>query len=444
MCKKIKMEIYIKVTIILLIFHAIVVFAFWVWALNRPHMVDPIEVRVANIVALWRNGYLPYNFADRLPAVWNPYGPLYEWLCAFLNLGSLHPYWNGRLLSLLAFILIVFSIVSWAWKYSDIRCGLLSVLLLLTSKPIFSFGHLYRVDMLGVAFSVLGFVLTISWNSKFTRIIGIFMMILAFHVKITFVAAPIACTIIMFRQERFKALSIAIGWLTGAIAGFLLLQWWTDGAYLFQAKLANLPTLWTKPLDMLTRPLTSSLFWMLALILWCRTSKLRNLPEVVYCLCSLAVAGITSTNPGSSWNYLIEFYTASALLSGRVFYFLLTHNIKKIFVVLFLCHSIFSIIHTTYFIVRDVQKVTTYKCSFEQAKSFIKSMLPFYQKIVIFESLTGMDALLSFGKFNFVDLPRELQQESKILLQQALIKNEIDLVLIGDDLIPMKKESQKR
>jgi hypothetical protein len=71
-----------KIAIGLMVLHAIGVLVVWVWALSRPHMVEPIEIRVANLIALWREGYLPYGFADRLPAVWNPYGFVYEWLCS--------------------------------------------------------------------------------------------------------------------------------------------------------------------------------------------------------------------------------------------------------------------------------------------------------------------------------------------------------------------------
>jgi hypothetical protein len=47
-----------------------------------------------------------------------------------------------------------------------------------------------------------------------------------------------------------------------------------------------------------------------------------------------------------------------------------------------------------------------------------------------------MDALLSFGKANLLDLPDELAERSQALMRQALQAGSIDMVLFGDDLKP--------
>jgi len=437
-------ELLWKFAVGLLVLHATGVFAVWLWALSRPHMVDPIEVRVANIAALWRNGYLPYNFADRLPAVWNPYGPVYEWLCAFMP-QPLHPYWNGRLISIASLILTALAIVAWSKRLTGkFTLGMIASLLLLTAKPIFAFGHLCRVDMFGVMLSALGFVLIVSNRSKVATIIGVLLMILAFHVKITFVAAPVACCLALWREEKLRAIGVGIAWLVGALGGLFVLQWWTKGAYLFQAQLANLPALWTKPIDMLTRPITSSLFWMLVLIpYWC-SNKALHIPESIYCFCSLAVAGITSTNPGSSWNYLMEFYVATSLLTARILNSS-QQKARKSIIALLLFHSIFSLFHTTYFMAENVRKVVKYSQAYKQAKYQIVSLMSFNRRILLIKSLAGMDALLSFGKVNLIDLPKELTPKSEELARRALEIGEIDAVFVGDELTPMQstKEQQK-
>jgi len=430
-------ELLWKFAVGLLVLHATGVFAVWLWALSRPHMVDPIEVRVANIAALWRNGYLPYNFADRLPAVWNPYGPVYEWLCAFMP-QPLHPYWNGRLISIASLILTALAIVAWSKRLTGkFTLGMIASLLLLTAKPIFAFGHLCRVDMFGVMLSALGFVLIVSNRSKVATIIGVLLMILAFHVKITFVAAPVACCLALWREEKLRAIGVGIAWLVGALGGLFVLQWWTKGAYLFQAQLANLPTLWTKPIDMLTRPLTSSLFWMIALILWGRSGKVLHMPESIYCFCSLAVAGITSTNPGSSWNYLMEFYVAAALLTVKMLSSL-QQELKAKIIALLLCHSIFSLFHTNYFLAKDVQRTIKYSQAYKKAKYRIAPLMSLNQKILLIQSSAGKDILLSFGKVNFIDLPKELEPKLEELARRALQTREVDAVFVGDELIPMK------
>jgi hypothetical protein len=426
-----------KIAIGLMVLHAIGVLVVWVWALSRPHMVEPIEIRVANLIALWREGYLPYGFADRLPAVWNPYGFVYEWLCS-LRWGTLHPYWNGRLLSIMAAMLTALCLLLWSHQQTgSIKGGVVATLLLLTAKPIFAFGHLCRVDMLGVALSMLGFVWVMGGRCGLKIGLGILMMVLAFHVKVTFVAAPVACCLAFWQNQRHRAMAIGLLWAVGALGGLALLQWWTKGAYLFQAQLANTPSLWTKPIDMLTRPLTSSPFWMLALLFFHRSQrKLLSAPESLYCLCSLIVAGVTSTNPGSSWNYLMEFYGAIALLTVRALNSLPTKGLTWQLGALLLCYALFSLLHTSYFMAKDVQKVIAYVPAYQRARSRLAVLLRDHPRLLIFGSSAGMDALLSFGKANLLDLPDELAERSQALMRQALQAGSIDMVLFGDDLKP--------
>jgi hypothetical protein len=176
---------------------------------------------------------------------------------------------------------------------------------------------------------------------------------------------------------------------------------------------------------------------MLALILWGRLNKILHMPESIYCFFSLIVAGITSTNPGSSWNYLMEFYVAVALLTVRMLSFLQQEVNTKI-IVLLLYHSIFSYFHTTYFIVKDIQKVINYSQIYKQTQYRISSLMILNQNILLIRSGVGIDALLSFGKFNLIDLPKELKSKEEELAYKALQTRKIDTVFVGDELIPMK------
>jgi len=60
------------------------------------------------------------------------------------------------------------------------------------------------------------------------------------------------------------------------------------------------------------------------------------------------------------------------------------------------------------------------------------------QNILLIRSGVGIDALLSFGKFNLIDLPKELKSKEEELAYKALQTRKIDTVFVGDELIPMK------
>ncbi len=140
----------------------------------------------------------------------------------------------------------------------------------------------------------------------------------------------------------------------------------------------------------------------------------------------------------------MEFYVAAALFTVRVLSFIHQKARAKI-IVLLLFHLIFSLFHTTYFMAKDVRKIVKYSQVYEQAKHRIASLKSPNQRIVLIQSLTGMDVLLSFGKVNLLDLPKELTLKSEELARRALQTGEVDAVFVGDDLTPMQltKERQK-
>ena len=93
----------------------------------------------------------------------------------------------------------------------------------------------------------------------------------------------------------------------------------------------------------------------------------------------------------------------------------------------------------------NVRKVVKYSQAYKQAQYQIVSLMSFNRRILLIKSLAGMDALLSFGKVNLIDLPKELTPKSEELARRALEIGEIDAVFVGDELTPMQstKEQQK-
>lgn len=436
---------------IFLSLHAFIVIGFWVYELMSPHMVDSIEQRVLN-ASLWcRHGLvLPYSSMRQLPAFWNPYGPVYEIICSLLP-SFVHPYFVGRFLSLLATLTLLLIVTLWIFFHTrDWSCSWLTMLILLTAKPVFTFGILHRVDMLALGLSVAGFVIVIFSRHWLLIGIGVVLMVLGFHTKLTALAAPMACVIALWHKDRLKALLAGSGCLLLAMGSFWLLQIMTNGNYLRQAVLGNEPSLWLKPLDMITRPLTSSPFWVALVLYSWRTIKTHKRiafkVELLYLAGGLLVAGVTATNPGSSWNYLLDFYVALAMLTGRLLHSMLERNtVRNIAILLLVAHTLFAVFHTSYFINKDIIKIQQYRKEFLDVKSKLSHILTNSRNIAIIGSGSAMDVALSFGLPNYTDLPSEMSEYATKLAIKALQRGQIDLVIVvkGKTKITIRKHPDK-
>lgn len=419
----------------LLVVHTIIVTYHWGWRLMAPYMVEWIELRVLNAVCWWKQGFgLPYPALGRLPFFWNPYGFVYEGICCLLP-SPIHPYFAGRAVSLLSTLLILKVVALWVRYYTGKwSCGLLAAMLLLTAKPLFMFGILYRVDMLSVMLSVAGFILIF-----FTRywLIGVLLMVLGFHAKLTAIAAPIASVISFWHKDRLKALLIGCSWLMLAISSLVILQTMTNGNYLYHAILGNEPSRWLKPLDMMIiRPLKSSPFWVaLTLYIWrlVTTSEIKTFkPELSYLIVAWLIAGITATNPGSSWNYLLEFYVALAMLSGRLLHLVLEKcNIRTTIVALLTLHALFAIFHTSYFCAKDMAKIQGYHEEFLRAKATLGNLFANSRRVAVIGSGSAMDVALSFGVPNYTDPPSKVKDYVEKLAIDALQQGKLDLVIMA-------------
>lgn len=298
------------------------VLAYWLRLLAVPHAVEKVEVQVLSLVLWWRSGVVPYLPLDRLPFLQNPYGPLFEALCAALPTGP-SPYFAGRLLSILAFAATL-ALVGWQVERRTGRRSLavIAALLPLTVKPVLLFAPLYRVDSLGLFLSVAGFLLVTAdtrsaASGRRNLALGVTVLLLAFLTKMTFVAAPLAAVLVLWGRDRRRAvaLALAVGLAFGGAVAALELA--TGGAYLASAASGNLPTAFGKSLELPARMLLA-LPWLVALAL-CAAERTRRLasPAAIYAAVALAVAAAFAANPLSSWNYLMETTVALALWTGE-------------------------------------------------------------------------------------------------------------------------------
>lgn len=430
---------------IFLSIHLLIVVAFWVYKLMSPHMVDCIEVRVLNAVCWWKKtGTLPYTGVDQIPAFWNPYGPVYEWICKLLP-AVIHPYFVGRFISLISTLSIMFVTALWVHHWTrNWSCSMLAALLLLTAKPMFTFGIVHRVGAMAVGLSMMGFTLVLLTRDWLSIVIGAILMVLSFHTKLTAIAAPIACIIALLGKDRPRALLVGGIWFMLIIGSVIVLQITTNGNYLRQAVLGNEPSQWLKPFDMLTRPLTSSPFWVaLVFYAWRGAGSHERRAfraELSYLAIALMIARITSTNPGSSWNYLLDFYVALAMMTGRLIWLMMQKAAfyNMTIIALLLAHALFSIPHTVYFNVKDWASMRKYREEFVKVKAELREVLSNSRRVAVLKSGLVMDVSLSYGLPNYIDLPGEMERQMEGLAMRALQQGQIDLVIFGDTLKVLK------
>ena len=431
------------VLLALMAIQVVTVGLFWAWELPLPHRVEGGESPVLTAVLLSKSGQPLYTHATGLPLIQNPYGPVFEWLCAGFPATEAQPYLVGRAVSLLALSGIGLIVAYWLRRHHARWVHvLLAISLLLTTKPWILFGPLYRVDTLAVFLSVLGFSL-VALGGRAGVLAALPVFTLAVSVKLTALAAPIAAVAYLWTTDRKRAL-----WLLGGIGvllpgSVLALQWLTDGAYLFNASLGNLPSHWVKGIDLPSR-VSLSLFWLAAVVLAIRhfglPSASRTRTVALYALTSWVLAGLFATNPLSSWNYLMESYVALSILTGLLLVRLdrsdPPHAARTRILALLTVHAAVSLLVTSQTIWKTSREILSYQTRYEDAYSRIAPLVRDGRTILVLDSQEGRDVLNALGKPNGVSVPPSVERrpDMQALIQRSLAHSDVDLILAGPEL----------
>lgn len=431
----------------LLAAHAFLVLVAWARWLGTPRAVGGIETFVLNGVIGWKCGFPAYTRLDRLPATWSPYGVVYQACCAWLPCPRWNPYLPGRLLSLLAGAGVLALAARRCRKFGGpAPVVAASILLCLTARPFFVFTTSYRVDAVAAFLSLLGFHLVVDARRRAALWLGVLVLALAAHTKLTAGAGPAAAAVALWPRDRRKALAVAGGWAALFGLGLALLQLKTGGAYLHDARLLAYALRPTKVLDMATRPLVTSFGWLAALGFgYSRLggSARRALrPDLCYAGIAWAVGAGAAVSPGSSWNYLLEAYAGLTVLTGSAGALLWKDRRGRVpaaVCLLLLAQAVGALFYTVHIKGCYDRELARRAETYRHARAVLEPLVRKGCRVAVMGPDAAVDALLSLGRPTpspFV--PRYLRPRVSALLADALGRNELDVVLCGPSLRPWK------
>lgn len=417
----------------------------WAWfgALRQPCALGAGEIQVRNLVSYWDRGELPYHHLGSVPVAFNPYGPVHTWLASKLtDASSPRFYLTLRALSVAA-VLVLALVVGRVIRMN--RCGpalaWLVVLLLPASRPIFVFGCLAAVDLPAVALSVLGFELCLPQNRLAARLAGVASLVVAFHVKATSVAAPLAM-LLAGGLTRRDALALFGLWLAGAVGGVIWLQVVTDGAYL-ENLCRGCGLIW-RGLEVGSRVLTTTPFLVGAVVLGLNAlapdRRAAVAPFAVYFVAAWLVAIVFGANWGSSWQYLAETHATGVLLLAALVKelseagpALAWRRVRGLLVVQLAC----SVPYLAAVQFGDQPRAAQLRADYERALEVLRPTLARGEPVIVVGNDAARDAVLALGGVNPIDLPGPLDPFEALVAVQAMSGSSAMLVLSGPGLVPL-------
>lgn len=291
-------------------------------------VVEALTVRVPSPVALnYVEGFEVLDaesvaagaalYRDPTDPPWNVhvYTPLYTYVVgASIGQGA-DGFWAGRLVGYAAILATAWLIFVSGWRRTGWIAGVVAALYL-TQPLVGAWGPTVRPDALAVFFSALGVVCIDRFASRRAIVLAAVFFVLALATKQSIGMGMVAAGIFLLLTKPMRAFALA-GLCALAIAcGVALMQWTSDGWFLFHTVRANLsPFAWAK-VALLEQgflvshaPAMLAGFAVLALCALQRRVSIYALWFVLTGLSTLAVGKV-----GSDMNFFLAWITATGFL----------------------------------------------------------------------------------------------------------------------------------
>jgi hypothetical protein len=280
------------------------------------------------------HGLPMYPPATEFPYVINPYGPLPYYLAGLCVKLFGVSFTAPRILAVVSGIWCAALIALLVRQWGGAPHVSLGFGLLFLSRPVvMTWFPQFRVDLIGLAFSLTGLYLFTRSRNWY---LAVPFLVAALFCKFTFLAAPLACFLYaLFRREGGKALRFATCNLALGALAFQWAQRETGGWFAFDTIWINAAQHYNlaAAISMLHNEIRADYFLValaMALLYWVRSCPDLSLPLIylgISFLTSLAVGKV-----GASSHYLLESQAVLCWCAGVAYSYLRTHSDLRSFV----------------------------------------------------------------------------------------------------------------
>jgi 4-amino-4-deoxy-L-arabinose transferase-like glycosyltransferase len=294
-----------------------------------PYDLDNEEGFILNQTGLLAQEQTIYPELNEYPYTVGNYPPVFQLLCVPLTwiFGNSHVI--GRSISVLATLLIGFLIYLIVRKITQTTIpAFIAGLFPFSTHYFYRWAAYNRVDMLALLFVLLGIYLIQKLEVREQKsevreqksdclllTAACLLFILAFYTKQSMVAAPIAAMIYLLMKDKKQAGVLALGYLVGIIAIFLIGNAITKGQFYNHLILYNMNPFSWFTVWLYAKNLIYFYPIFLILILFTLFNRKTNLLFSFYFIFSVIIA-ISCGKLGSAVNYLLELMAAGSILFG--------------------------------------------------------------------------------------------------------------------------------
>jgi hypothetical protein len=273
----------------------------------------------ANAIA---KGNTIYPDISNYPFIPGLYPPVYPLLCApWVKLFGLS-FIPGRMISVISALLIGIVIYKIVSHVSNRHTAIIASLFFLASPYVFLTTVWYRVDTLGLLFSLIGVLFVVKHTDDRVVYLSIPFFLLAVFTKQSFLVAPISSIIYLLFKNR--KLAVQIGAFFGISTGglFILVNYFTYGQlYHHLITLQSFAPVFQLVIQKYGDFISSHLveyILALALVIVILLQKKWDLLPLYFII--TAIAAITVGRPGANVNYFLELIAVCSILTGLAYY----------------------------------------------------------------------------------------------------------------------------
>jgi hypothetical protein len=397
---------------------------------RQAYQFDYEEGNVLNAAVRIDAGLTPYPAPGTWPVVLNSYGPIpYAISAALIRSGDVN-FFCPRVVSLLAALVVACDIVLLAAYFTDDLLVAISLgVFFLTLPLVQQWSPLLRVDFLALAFSLTGLV--VLFRLPRLRLAAPVLFALALLCKITFIAAPLACAIVLIREKRWRELTVAsLGGTAVLGATVLALQWSTHGWFLFHQFGTHVdPLSWTNYRDHALQVLRQTSVLVALCLIGIGRNRRPSAPWIYLLVVLLGTA--TALKQGSESNHFLELESALCIAAAVAL-----HEMQKLWWLVVVCAAILAgqgiatrALYTSKGVVEECP----------QAYAYIRNHHRILSENVGALLLTGKPVLLS-NPFVYAQLVRHGKWPNQ-RVEQMLENSDADLVIIGKPSISEQRWS---